>query len=415
MKAVLSWRVMAIAGLVLAAAAWWHGTHGFSAVQIYDAVAFHIGLGAFIVAVTHIAAPYFQWSLPNTRLLLGSILLSWAVLELSLRVMGSGATYIENRSGFYQSSYVQNLDNPLRIHLHEKTVQMTSPEFDFSRTVNSHGLSDKEFRQKKGGELVVQTYGDSFTEGDGAPYDSTYPTLLRGLLNKGLADSVLVQNFGISGNDPGFYWNQLKHIGIRFKPDVVVMTYGSLDMTTDFFTRGGLRRFHGERWSALSAPWWEFLYASSYVFRSVAIGFFSVESNQFLTTPIQSEARLEKLKPEWNEVFDSISQLATTHGFKVLVLKKPERSEINLNVYQYDLSFFATHIKSDSSLVHFDLLDYYRTARKLTVDSTATYYWKYDGHHNSTGYLLMAQGVEFALKSNFPHYFGSLAASNEKE
>ncbi len=409
--------MLAIAGIALAGAAWWHGTHGFYAVKIYDALAFHIGIGVFATACAHVAALRFAWPLSDMRLMLFSVALSWAVLEFSLRFMGSGVTYIEERSGFYQSTYVQNLDNPFRIHIHEKEVRMKSPEFDFHRTVNSHGLCDLEFEPKQPGELRIQTYGDSFTEGDGAPYEAAYPTVLRGLLNGSAinADTVVVQNFGISGNDPGFYWNQLKHIGLELKPDVVVMTYGSLDMTNDFFTRGGLKRFHDQHWSALPAPWWEFLYASSYVFRAAAIRAFGVESNQFLTTASQAENRLEALKPEWNEVFDSISQLATTHGFKVLLLKKPERSEIDHHLYQYDLSFFAHHIKHDTAFVHYDLMDYYCSTRQLTIDSTKTYFWKQDGHHNSKGYYLMAQGVEHALKSHFPNYFGSLAVLKENE
>jgi len=322
------------------------------------------------------------------------------MMEITVRLLGFESTYIEERSGWYQSSYQQNMDDPMRVHRHYKEFWMETPEYRFHRTVNSHGFADEEFRPKQNGALLIQTYGDSFTEGDGAPTDSAYPAILSNVLVQDGWKNTTVQNFGKSGSDPGFYWRQLKDVGISMQPDVVIMTYGSMDFTADFFTRGGLDRFHDNRWSAFRGPWWEFIYASSHLFRWFARILFSIDESGFLTTPSQQEVRFAALKPRWNAVFDSISTLARAHNFNVLLVKKPERSEIDLGAYQYDFQFFDAYLKHSEGFLHFDLLDYYVNEKQLTRDSTQRYYWVKDGHHNPRGYNLMAEAIAQKLQQN---------------
>ncbi|MCF8257351.1 MAG: SGNH/GDSL hydrolase family protein [Flavobacteriales bacterium] len=350
----------------------------------------------------------------NTRVLIGSVCMAWMALELAVRMSGAAQTYPELRSGFYQSSYVMDQDNPLRVNNPFEKLIITAPEYSFPRQVNTHGFSDLEFGVKQPGQLLIQTYGDSFTEGDGAPYDSAYPTILRHILQQNFSKDILIQNFGIRGNDPGFYWKQLRDIGEAMRPDIVVISYGSYDYTTDFFTRGGLSRFHDGLWSALPAPWWEFIYANSHLVRIILDIAFDVEAHAFLTTPAQREERLRALRPAWNEVFDSIADLARRAEARVLLIKKPERSEIDAGEYEEDLSFFDHYLEKDTFFRHFDLNDYYRSERKLTADSTYRYYWKHDGHHNSKGYELMAQGVHQALIRSFPERF-ALPDSTSRE
>jgi lysophospholipase L1-like esterase len=393
------------AGLFLLLFAYWLGVRQSAVTKPWHSVVFHSGLFLMLAVILDMAARAFRWSIANTRLLTLGICIALSLLEVFMRLSGLSATYTEMRSGFYQSSYPQDLINPMRVHLYQKELVIQAPEYSYPRTVNAHGFSDGEFTHKQPGQLLIQTYGDSFTEGDGAPYDSAYPTILRLKLQQEFSERIVVQNFGIRGNDPGFYWRQLRDLGLTLRPDIIIINYGSFDFATDMFTRGGLSRFHNDRWSALPAPWWEFVYANSHAFRRLVDVLFGISPYTFLTTPAQQRQRLTELQPQWNEVFDSIAKLAEVSGAELLVVKKPERSEIDNGRYEIDLSFFDEHRGQYSKVKHYDLLDHYLDTRGLMADSTAGYYWKNDGHHNAKGYALMAEGVHEALLTSFPEYF----------
>lgn len=389
------------AGILLLLLCQWLGSREFAVTYRWHGVIFWIGLFSVLFSLLVAVFSVLKLDKSSRVTLFLTIAICLVFLESAVRIARFESTYTEQRSGWYQSSYQQGLADPLRVHRHYTEFWMETPEFRYHRTVNSHGFADYEFTPRKEGEVLVQTYGDSFTEGDGAPADSSYPALLRNIFTvKGM--HVKVQNFGMSGSDPGFYWRQLRDVGVQMNPDIVVVTYGSLDMTADFFTRGGLERFHDTRWSSISGPWWEFVYANSHLFRWLVRTFAGITVQSFLTTPAQREARLRDLEPGWNTVFDSIAALSNRHGFDVLLVKKPERSEIDQSVYEYDFTFFDRHLANNPVLRHHDLLEFYSEDRGLTNDSTAGYYWVKDGHHNPIGYHLMASGVFHALKNLLP-------------
>jgi hypothetical protein len=399
---VLNALMLLLAGTTIMVLVDWLGNRGFAVTYRWHSVLFHFGLLCLLFPVVRGLSALVGVNDANSRVLFSSVAICQIFLELAVRLSGTEATYTENRSGWYQSSYQGNLDDPLRVHRFYKEFWMETPEYRFHRKVNSHGFADDEFLPKQEGEFLIQTYGDSFTEGDGAPADSSYPALLRQMFAQRDMPSVKVQNFGFSGNDPGFYWRQFKDLGISMNPDLIVISYGSLDFTCDFFTRGGLSRFNDVGWSALPGPWWEFIYANSHLFRWSVRMLFGIDEVGFLLTPEQQRQRLSDLESDWNEVFRSIAELADEHGIDVLLVKKPERSEVALGEYQFDFWFFDSTDQSSENLYHFDLLEYYRQNRRLTADSTSRYYWVNDGHHNPRGYYLMAEGVFQALLYHFP-------------
>jgi len=394
--------MLLLAGTTIMVLVAWLGNRGFAVTYWWHGVLFHFGLICLLFPFVRGISAAAGVSEANSRVLFFSTVLCLFFLEFAIRLLGTEATYTENRSGWYQSSYQKNMEDPLRVHRYYKEFWMQTPEYRFHRTVNSHGFADDEFLPKQEGEILIQTYGDSFTEGDGAPADSSYPALLRGMFAERDMPHVKVQNFGFSGNDPGFYWRQFKDVGISMNPNLIVISYCSLDFTCDFLTRGGLGRFHDDGWSALPGPWWEFIYANSHVFRWFARMLFGIDETGFLLTPEQQKQRLSELESHWNEVFRSIAELAEEQDIAVLLVKKPERSEIAHKAYQFDFSFFDNEVQSSEMLQHFDLLEYYVQNRRLTADSTSRFYWVNDGHHNPRGYYLMAEGVFQALLYHFP-------------
>lgn len=386
-------------GIALLMIAQWLGSRNYAVTYRWHGIVFWPGILCSFYALLAWLFSFLHMDRTRRLVLFVSVSACLIFLEVMVRLTRSECTYTEQRSGWYQSFYQQNMKDPLRVHRNYREFWMETPEYRYHRTVNSHGFADVEFEPKKEGELLIQTYGDSFTEGDGAPADSSYPALLRKMFDEKGLNHIKVQNFGMSGNDPGFYWRQLRDVGISMKPDIVVITYGSLDFTGDFFTRGGLERFHENGWSSIKGPWWEFIYANSNLFRWLLRISIGIDETSFLTTPSQREKRLQDLQSEWNVTFDSIVALAAREDCRVLLLKKPERSEVRLATYQTDFSFFNKSRERSSAVRHFDLLEHYVSYLGFTEDSVPRYYWTRDGHHNPLGYELMAKAVFYALMS----------------
>lgn len=388
------WAV-ALLGL-LGYAAWeiyWISQVGYAAIKWHTQLMLYVyaWLGALLLLL-----PLKKHRLITEMVLVVSItFFTLALAEMALLYWGFNKTYIENRSGKYVSLYNQHSTDSLRCYAPNSQHQLQSPEFDYPRHTNQYGFSDAAF-YKDTGKLLIQTYGDSFTEGDGAPLDSSYPAILSTLLG----DKYTVQNYGICGNDPAFYLPQYHHLGALFKPTVMVLCYGTGDLMHDWATRGGMERFTSAGWQSRKGPWWEPIYALSYVAR-LFIEASGHRYENFFLSPAQKKECIEAQQPEWNKLFAALAQAAKENNTNILLLKKPERSEIVVNAYQYDFSFFDSLVTTLPGVKHHDLLPFYRhTAGLKTQKDTAPYYWEKDGHHNAAGYALMAKGVYHGLKNS---------------
>jgi hypothetical protein len=342
-----------------------------------------------------------------------STFLILALVEFFLHVKSINKAYVENRTGKYVSSYISHDNNVNRTYWPGTVTYLQSSEYSYPRLHNNLGFSDSNFYVRQDSrQILIQTYGDSFTEGDGAPTDSSYPALLRSLLKSDGHSNVIVQNFGICGNDPAFYWKQFKDIGVKLKPDIVVITYDCGDLTTDFLTKGGLERFRNGYYKGMDGPWWEWIYGSSYVFRLFAVSLFDVKYNQFYLSDDQRAQRLKELEPKWNLTFQAIGDVARRNNVKILLVKKPERREVDSNRYSYDYSFFEKMVDTIPSFKRMDLLPFYWDSCHLNAYNTVKYWWPKDGHNQGAGYALMANGVYLGLQKNYPEIFTSSSPSS---
>lgn len=338
-----------------------------------------------------------------------SVFMVLLLTEFYLRLEKINQAYVETRGGVYRSSYVKRDPNVDWHYLPGSDGYLEAPEYKYPRHHNNMGFSDADFFPKKDSNTVlVQIYGDSFTEGDGSPADSCYPAILRNLLKHDGQTRIMVQNLGICGNDPGFVWKQLKDIGANLKPDLIVIAYSTGDLVTDFFTRGGQERFRGDYYKGFDAPRWEVFYGVSYLVRLIARSVFGIEYKNFFLTDAQSKQRIEELKPKWNKTFADIADIARHNGIKVLLIKKPEHGEVDFNTYEQNFAFFDRMKDTVACFKQYDLLPFYRDSCHMNKDNTGNYWWELDGHNNSQGYAMMARGVYTGLKQSYPEIFTTL-------
>ena len=289
------WSIVAIGSLLLLLALQVYFNQSSAYFNWKHGMVFYIGLGMLILSVAELVIGIVEKRsnyLVEVRLVVISTIFSLGAIELALRFSGTFQTYSELRNGMYVSvcdngsADIYRTWTPNQLHL------LKGPEFSYSRTTNSLGFSDTHFELQSDSVLVIQTYGDSYTEGDGAPSDSSYPALLEHLFVETGA-SVHVQNFGVCGNDPGFCFTQLRDLGIPLHPDVIVLSYGTGDLMADVLSRGGLDRFNSNGWKGREKLWFEWIYASSYFARAVCSGMFGLHYNYLLRTQAEYENAMQ--------------------------------------------------------------------------------------------------------------------------
>ncbi len=397
------WSIVALASLMLLLVLQLY----FNQPSVYfnwkHSLVFYAGLGMLMISVSELAIGLVKTRSNyrvEVRLVVMSTIFSLGAIEIALRFSGTFQTYSELRNGMYVPVCDNGSADIYRTWTPNQSHLLQGPEFSYSRTTNSLGFSDTHFELQPDSVVVIQTYGDSYTEGDGAPSDSSYPALLEQLFAETGA-AVHIQNFGVCGNDPGFCYTQMRDLGISLHPDIIVLTYGTGDLMADVLSRGGLERFNSEGWKGREKPWFEWIYASSYVVRTVCSGMFGLHYNYLLRTQAEYENAMQELEPLWNGIFAGIAAVAQQHNIKILLVKRPDRGEIDSNAYRYDFSFFDAFVRSNPVFYHFDLLPFYRDAVGMTAQNTHQYFWALDGHHNSRGYHQMAKGIFRGIREHY--------------
>jgi GDSL-like Lipase/Acylhydrolase. len=92
--------------------------------------------------------------------------------------------------------------------------------------INSHGFRDEERTyEKKKGVFRIVVLGDSMTESVKVPFERTFPQVLEKKLNSGSDKRVEVINLGIEGFSTAQEYLTLKHYGLKYQPDFVILAF----------------------------------------------------------------------------------------------------------------------------------------------------------------------------------------------
>jgi lysophospholipase L1-like esterase len=91
---------------------------------------------------------------------------------------------------------------------------------------NSLGFRGREVsREKVPGTLRILGFGDSFTFGYGVRREDTFLSVLEGKLDASNAVSSEVLNLGVGGFDTAHEVSLLRHLGLAFEPDLVLICF----------------------------------------------------------------------------------------------------------------------------------------------------------------------------------------------
>jgi lysophospholipase L1-like esterase len=266
--------------------------------------------------------------------------------------------------------------------------RLKGDEFDFIRTTNSLGFSASEWTKDKGTKKRIIALGDSFTEGDGAAQDSSYPALLQNILNS-RTDSTEweVLNAGTCGSDPVFNYQNLHDRLLAYKPDIVLQTISTHDLSNDIDLRGGFERFKPDgTLKAKSLPTW--FYPA--VFSNLA----------WLVIKVTGVKRADwgAVEQIERDLANKYGTLAATNNIKIVFILLPIRSELkHKGAFRHDFSPLLKTIATHKNTAVLNLIPCYLQGIK-DYNGINNLYWIKNSHHNGTGYRMMAECIATAIK-----------------
>lgn len=331
----------------------------------------------------------------KTALTILGIFIGIYLSESYLRLKGEGRMYSEEREGIFINP-AERTEKTWYIKWppHVSRASMFSNEYAYDRITNSDGYSDREWTQKKdSNEIRIMTLGDSFTEGDGCAFDSTYPNALGRVLQARFPElKINVMNAARRGSDPWFEYKKLHDILLPYQPDIVLYTNGSNDMFFDHLTYGGMERFLPDSTVKNRIPEhsWLGLYEVSYVFRLImkAIGY----DHTFFSKADREKNSREAIV-DARQLSHTYSQLAVENHFICIQLLRPDKNEMITGQYIFNVDSLLRGTDTLAQYMTFDLLAYYRDSLHIRGSDVDAYFWKIDQHHNAKGYATMGRAI----------------------
>ena len=327
--------------------------------------------------------------------LLLSLICSAAIAELTLRYYKINATWMEINSGSYGSPYRMKLSEPWVFDSGKNwKSSFKQSEFNIPFQTNAEGVRDISHPiENPANELRIVALGDSFTMGQGAALEDTWPKVLEGLLeDKYGKERVRVLLGGVAGSDPVFAYQLFKRRLMKYKPHIVLLQINDSDVN-DINARGGTGRFTSSgHLKNNRGPSYEWLWEASYLFRLFMIEVMDCNSS-LLVSNDEFERRNKEAVVLLKECIEDFVELAKKKEFQFMLINHP---------YSYHLEHSNPAIMTSSLLKDLDdedvpSFDLYPTLEEIIEREGASriedYYWPLDAHFKPLGYELLAQGV----------------------
>lgn len=331
--------------------------------------------------------------------------MAFFIAEIVCRIKGNHLSYNERTgAGGYTSPFETDEQGWTHSYDANESRVLKRNEFTDSWTANEDGLKEKNVIAKKDKQRIL-VLGDSFTEGVGAPPDSSYPRILETLLGA----NVQVINAGIGGSDIFFEYKLMLFLQPKYKPDLILLTLNSSDLF-EYLTRGGFERFkENNKVKYREAPWYEPLYVHSLLVRLLVHDIFHRDFSFIKQQDYDKE--LSIAKAAMCSAIDSFQIFCSQNHLQFTLVFHPFYPDI-IHPEAYQMKSLVTYCRK-KNILYVDELDYLQQ-KNINAQNWKTIYWQSDGHFKSKGYELLAQcAFEFVEKQNWS-LFDVPKSSNNK-
>lgn len=329
-----------------------------------------------------------------------SILLFLIVFELILRLSGIYTSNYEKLTGIYLCQYKMFRPNWFCVWAPNTTVYYSKKEFSFINKYNDQGHREIKFSSflADSSKNKVICLGDSFTEGDGAPADSSWVKRLQVLLNNTEnGGDYALYNAGSCGSDVFFNNKILVEKLAISKPQIVIECVNSSDIL-DVIYRGGKERFNPDGTTiGKVGPSWEPVYKYSHVFRAIIRTLGGYDSN--LIKVEENEKLMAMAIKLISEQIQETESFCEQNGIQYILVLQPKNfisnkynskvidaynSKATIKYKNIDNLIDTLHQKKPYTCSIFQpMLNFY------SKNDVTKFSWKEDRHFNSRGYYVM--------------------------
>lgn len=312
------------------------------------------------------------------------------VLEVAIRYSGLYAQLSEKNGHAFLSLFEPTHHGQFQNYIPNDTLHIDNTEFSYLHYIDKYG-----FRNSNSVDTLktvdILALGDSFTEGLGAPQDSSWPaTLAR-------ENGWTVYNAGVMGSDPVFGSKIVQEDTFYFYPKRVVFAVNYSDIT-DMVIRGGMERFDGNGGVQYKpAPWFMPIYKHFHLFRAILHLVFKYD--YMFTAPQRREEVLDKALFVLTSTLVDANQYCQQKGIQMYVFVHPIPQEYYMNLDRR-LNFRKIDTLVDflqaKKLRAFNLREGFEEQLKTDSDWKSAS-WQLDGHFNGKGYGIMAELIAKAI------------------
>ncbi len=354
-----------------------------------------IAISFFFMAVAHFLLSLFRVTderKKNLLLTAKTLVFLFIFVEMVLRWTGLCQTYSEKSWGGYAWTTAQScMDSWFFTRDPNSTITADAKEFKFHRRTNTLGLSDMEIPPKKAGAIRIIALGDSFTEGVGVSYDSTWVNKLGTSLNQQYPElHFSMVNAGVGGSDPVYEYMLFQEKLIQHSPDLVLMVMNGSDVA-EIAHRGGFERFNPDGTTGSGRVSWEWIYASNHIVRGVMhvlLGY-----NHYLVPVKEMEARKSLFVENVLDITERMSRLSVNKDFRVLYVIHPLLADFMVQDYGEPKMLALRDSLTQRGLSFLDLRAVFENKNISNFDEAQPFYWPIDQHFNQRGYDFFCMAV----------------------
>lgn len=257
------------------------------------------------------------------------------------------------------------------------------PEFRYAYMCNDIGHREIDFSlfKQDSSDIKIVCLGDSFTEGDGTCYDSTWVKFFDRHLQANTNKNIKIYNAGVNGSDVFYNNAMLVNKLVESKPKMVIECINISDIH-DYIWRGGLERFNADgTTSGKVGPVWEPIFKYSHIFRAIIQNPFLYDQNLVLrsTKNAQELSALDSVLSQ----LDRNNEWCIKNGIKYFAVYHPTPHQIKQEFHYSDV--FEEKMKTRPYSVSI----YEQTKDSISMENLINYSWPINGHWNSKGYSIM--------------------------
>lgn len=306
------------------------------------------------------------------------------IFEFGLRMIGINQTYFEKKSGKYESLYKYRPNKVMHKRTPNDSLYLESKgEFKFLFKTNSWGYSDREWIDTNDQNFKVLALGDSFTEGFGARQDSSWVAQISKMY---FEKNIKWYNGGISASDPFTNLYNLQHELYQLKPDLVVQIFSNQDFEEDLLLRGGFERFKNNQLVYPQVPFFENIYAYSYIVRLFQN--YLTSKNYYIST---NSLKLNSTSNYYNQLLQLYNDWAQKNQTQVVLVFYFTASQYYNNGNKIEIDQSPKRISPFLSIE--SVTPCYQETFHKDPNAFTSYWWKKDGHQTAKGYHLMANCI----------------------